>query len=85
MTTKPATEKISLPVGVWHEKNRNRYRIRLYAQRMVVHLSYHDTLEEALETYPAALAAQREALTHIPKRINTLSERITALRTTSRT
>jgi hypothetical protein len=84
MTTEPSTENAPLPVGVWHEKNRGRYRIRLYAQRMVVHLSYHDTLQEALDAYPAARAVQREAMNYMPQRANTVSERMALLRNSLR-
>jgi hypothetical protein len=48
------TEK--LPRGIWHEvgPNRNRYRVRVYRRARRIHLSYHDTLEEAVTALKAA-------------------------------
>jgi len=40
--------------GIWFEKKRNRYRVRIYKNNVVAHRSYHTTEEEAIETYKAA-------------------------------
>lgn len=49
MQTLPAPDE-TLPKGIWHEPERNRYRIRLYWQRRVIFRAYcHDK--------PSALAA----------------------------
>jgi hypothetical protein len=39
-----------LPRGIWYELERRRYRIRIYRNQIVKHLSYHKTLEEAERT-----------------------------------
>lgn len=41
----------TLPPGIWYENKRNRYRVRIYSGRRAVHLSYHDSIEEAHATY----------------------------------
>ena len=38
------------PAGLWFEENRNRWRVRLYKNKKVFWLSYHDTEDEALST-----------------------------------
>jgi len=43
--------------GIYYEKNRNRYRVRVYKFNRATHCSYHPTLEEA----EAALVAAKEA------------------------
>jgi hypothetical protein len=40
----------TLPLGVWYEEPRDRYRVRLYKNREVTHLSYHKTQSEAEST-----------------------------------
>lgn len=47
-----------LPPGVWFEKSRNRYRVRLYFKSQPIHLSYHRTLREALDAL--SLAKRRQ-------------------------
>ncbi len=39
----------NLPKGIWYEAQRQRYRVRIYRKDVVQHLSYHETLEEAIE------------------------------------
>jgi hypothetical protein len=39
-----------LPLGIWYEEPRNRYRVRLYRNREVTHLSYHKSQLEAEAT-----------------------------------
>jgi hypothetical protein len=81
MNTKPSTEDASLPVGIWKEPDRRRYRIRLYARRVVVHLSYHKTLHDALTAYPDALKAQQDAYNRNTPRAISIRERIAQLKT----
>lgn len=44
----------SLPLGIWYEEPRKRFRVRLYAGTDVFHLSYHESLD-------AAIAAKEDA------------------------
>ena len=39
-----------LPQGIWYEEPRKRYRVRLYRNREVTHLSYHKSQIEAETT-----------------------------------
>ncbi|MCK4829371.1 hypothetical protein KA005_77320 [bacterium] len=48
-------EKNELPVGIYHDTQRNRWRVRLYKQREVVHLSYHPNYQLAYATWELAL------------------------------
>lgn len=38
---------MNLPKGLWYEKARNRYRVRIYRNKTIVHLSYHKEREDA--------------------------------------
>lgn len=40
-----------LPRGIWYEAKRKRWRVRLYSGTKVRHRSYHQTKEQALETW----------------------------------
>ena len=40
----------TLPLGIWYEESRARYRVRLYRNREVTHLSYHKTQVDAEAT-----------------------------------
>lgn len=40
--------------GIWYEKDRDRYRVRLYYNGHVVHRSYHKTSEEAEQVHERA-------------------------------
>lgn len=40
-----------LPPGVWYERTRDRYRVRINRNRTRIHLSYHKTEAEALQAY----------------------------------
>lgn len=42
---------MQLPKGLFFDPKRNRYRVRLYRGAEIVHLSYHKTLDEALDLY----------------------------------
>jgi hypothetical protein len=42
---------VKLPRGIWYEETRERYRVRIYQNKRVFHLSYHRTLNEALNIY----------------------------------
>lgn len=49
----------ALPRGIWFEPERQRYRVRMYRRSQVVWLSYHFTLEEALNAHVQACAFQQ--------------------------
>lgn len=44
--------------GIYYEKNRNRFRVRVYKFKRATHCSYHATLEEAEAALKAAMAAR---------------------------
>lgn len=46
--------------GIYHEKGRSRYRVRLHKFGRVVHRSYHATLEEAEAALEVAIHDRRE-------------------------
>ena len=46
--------------GIWFEKQRTRWRVRLYYKGHIFHLSYHTDYRDAIET----LVTIREQLTH---------------------
>jgi hypothetical protein len=65
----------SIP-GIWHEKPRNRWRVKLCKDCEIYHLSYHHSYEEAFITWtlakqavaqPTSMLAARQALTPIAK------------------
>lgn len=43
-------DKMNPPRGLWYEAKRNRWRVRLYKQRHLCHLSYHSSYADAVET-----------------------------------
>jgi hypothetical protein len=55
------TPTLRLPKGVFFEEERQRWRVRLYKEADVMHLSYHRTLEDALETWLVAKARQKHS------------------------
>lgn len=52
------TEATVLPRGIWFEPERHRFRVRLYRRSHVIWLTYHTSLDEAIETLNSALEAQ---------------------------
>lgn len=42
--------------GLWHDRRRNRWRVRLYLGGKVLCRSYHRDLNEAITVYRQALA-----------------------------
>lgn len=50
----------TLPKGVYYEKNRKRYRIRLHYKQKIVWLTYHKRKHEALQTINIAKAHQEK-------------------------
>lgn len=46
---------MTAPTGIYFDKQRNRWRVRLYKQREVVHLSYHPNYQQALATWELAI------------------------------
>lgn len=43
----------TLPKGLFYEEGRGRFRVRLYHEKRVFHLSYHYSYEEAITTLEA--------------------------------
>ena len=43
------------PVGIYYDKQRTRWRVRLYKQREVVHLSYHPNYQLAHVAWELAI------------------------------
>jgi hypothetical protein len=50
------------PKGIFFETARQRWRVRLYKQGDVVHLSYHRSIEDALENWLVAKTIQQHAV-----------------------
>lgn len=50
------------PKGVWYEKARDRWRVKVIRDRVTVHQSYHKDYQVALSTW---LQVQREIKTTI--------------------
>lgn len=48
-----------LPKGLFYEEGRKRFRVRLYHEKRVFHLSYHYSYEEAIATLEAAKNVKR--------------------------
>lgn len=44
-----------IPVGIYFDRQRNRWRVRLYKQREVVHLSYHPNYQLAYARWELAI------------------------------
>jgi hypothetical protein len=51
-----------LPKGIFFEAARQRWRVRVYKQGLVIYLSYHKTLEDALTGWYIAKTRQRFAI-----------------------
>ena len=47
------------PVGIYFDRQRGRWRVRLYKQREVVHLSYHPTYQLAHEAWVLAIKERK--------------------------
>ena len=56
-----AKNKTKLPKGIYYERSKHRWRVRLYKAGTVVHLSYYKSFPEALENYQKAKDIQRES------------------------
>lgn len=41
---------MKLPRGIWYEKNKQRYRLRIQRNYIVMHRSYHRSIESAIQT-----------------------------------
>lgn len=52
------------PKGIWYEKERNRYRVKLFFDSNLYHRSYHPTFEAAYDTW---LRVKREMRKPKPK------------------
>jgi len=58
---------MSLPVGVWYELHKKRYRVRLYKNCVAYLKGYYDDLVTALEALEA-LKAELEAVPQLPRK-----------------
>jgi hypothetical protein len=43
-----------IPKGIWYEKGRNRWRVKLVRDRVLIHRSYHREYDEALSAWTQA-------------------------------
>ena len=62
METPSAPTKIQAPKGIYFEAARQRWRVRLYKQGEVIHLSYHRSIEDAMEGWLSAKVRQQHAV-----------------------
>lgn len=60
------------PRGIWYESARDRYRVRLYRNKIPYLIGYYDTLDEAKD----ALDGLRGKLKGIPKRRHNVAARV---------
>ena len=58
-----------LPLGIWYESSRNRYRVRLYRNREVTHLSYHKTQKDAELTLKSLKTNSENTITPLERLI----------------
>lgn len=75
----------SLPPGIYYERRRNRYRVRVYVgTRHVVHRTYHATEEEARAALQEARRKQAQVRAQRPASVlpdlTTLDSQVDALR-----
>jgi len=45
---------IEVPVGIWYEKKRDRWRVKLFYNGVLVHRSYHKVYDDALNAWKIA-------------------------------
>lgn len=50
----PTEPTPTLPKGIWYDAPRKRWRVRLYEGKEIRHLSYHRSLDEAIQAYNVA-------------------------------
>jgi hypothetical protein len=63
-----------LPRGIFFETERQRWRVRLYKTGEVIHLSYHRSIEDAMEGWIVAKTRQQHAVRrHFTPRTHTIS------------
>ena len=70
-----------IPPGIFFEKARQRFRVRLYRQEVVVWRSYHRTLDDALRALDLARQIQDDwpAPTEAPETACTVPQKLTDL------
>ena len=44
----------TIPVGIWYETKRTRWRVKLFCDGTLFHRSYHRVYEDALDAWKAA-------------------------------
>lgn len=48
-----------IPQGIWYEKARDRWRVKLVQDKVLLHRKYYKTYEEALEVWKAVKKEHR--------------------------
>lgn len=71
---------MTAPTGLWYEAGRRRWRVRLYKDNRVIHLSYHRKEEDALAALAAAQALQQTIVVPKATSLNSIDEQLEALR-----
>lgn len=72
-----------LPRGVYYEAARKRYRVRIYKNKRVVHLSYHKRLNDALNTWHEVQGAQPDDTEDRMMDLSNIRQQIETLRSSS--
>ena len=62
-----------LPLGIYYEEARDRYRVRVYKFNRPTHCSYHTTLDAAMLALDKALQARE----HVRKPAPRVAQRLT--------
>ena len=58
-----------LPPGVWYDKEREQYRVRVYYKRTIWYLKYHEDLKDALLDWYNAQRKLEECEDAPPRRL----------------
>lgn len=69
-----------IPQGLWFEAGRRRWRVRLYKDNRVIHLSYHRTEAAALAALIEAQALQQTIVVPKATSLHSPTEQLEALR-----
>lgn len=56
--------------GIWYEKSRDRWRVKLYRSGELIERSYHKTYELAFEAWKNAKASDKDVIAHEREVIN---------------
>jgi hypothetical protein len=69
---------MKLPLGVWFERARNRYRVRIYKGTRPYYLAYHDVKQAAIDD--AQRVRNELDLVTGPQPMHTVKDQLDALR-----